>query len=548
METPLTEPLLKRPLFTMAFSWCRCVSAGLAASFATIAFVYVSVLFYVVAAPVLGVFGVSEMTPESFAAFAGAWGALTFFGVSVTWCAYRVARNGVIRKTFTHGLVVSLAATLGVWLIYLFIIPPLRLREAILYLLLGLICAVTGGLLAQTAIARRAATYTVTRRIRNAESLDAIVIAIGEGLRRDWIAGVAIWSLDNDLMGLSALNKGQATQKKFASWTVGVEQKLGAVFDGRWSTVCRLALERDHTLLRSKNLSCRERAVWSRSEICSMLLIRLRSIDGRALGVLAVASRRSSISPSHLREILTVAQHAAVAVEGLHMRAQARKVGESSERSRIRYDMHDTVAQDIANATSLLQRACSEALVSVNPSEDSPWTKVLQAEKISKEALSEIRRVMWALGPEALETSSLPDVLAQLADEWSRKTSVHTSTTISGDPCSIDLSVQVVLIRTVQEALSNVRKHASARNVHMTLSYIDDNVVLDVCDDGVGFDPCKTYKVGPANTGGYGLEFMRERARKLGGDLVVESHPGEGTTLALELPCFGPNARFERHE
>lgn len=545
METPLAETLLKRSHLAIAPSWYRCVFAGLIVSFATVAFIYVSVLSYVIAAPVLGTLGMSERTSESFAAFIGVWGALVFFGVSVVWGAYRVARRTVIRKAFTHGLVVGFTATLGVWLIFLFIIPPLRLREAMLYLFLGLICAAMGGFLGQTNVARQAATYAVTRRIRKAGTLEDIVTAIGEGPWTDWISSVTIWSFVNSSVELSAFDNIPANRENLVSWTSRVKQRSNAVFGGRWSMLL-LELDRDYTLLKSENLSRSERAKWSKAGVSSMLLVQLRGIDDRVLGVLAIASCRSSILTPRLREILTVAEHAAITVEDLHIRAQARTVGENYERSRIRHDMHDTVAQDLANAASLLHGARSEALESVDPSENSPWSKVLQAEKISKEALSEMRRVIWALGPEALEASSLPAVVTQLADEWSRETLIHVSTTISGDPCAVDLSVQVVLIRMAQEALTNVRKHASAKSVSLTLSYIDDSIILDIHDDGVGFDHCKVLKTGPTNTGGYGLGFMRERAHKLGGALVVESHPGEGTTLALEVPCSSCSARSER--
>lgn len=95
---------------------------------------------------------------------------------------------------------------------------------------------------------------------------------------------------------------------------------------------------------------------------------------------------------------------------------------------------------------------------------------------------------------------------------------------------------EVTLLRTAQEALSNVRKHAGAGKVVLTLSYMEDVVTLDARDDGVGFDPERMVD-GPAGEGGgFGLGAMRERAARLGGTLRVESRLGDGTALTVELP------------
>lgn len=93
-----------------------------------------------------------------------------------------------------------------------------------------------------------------------------------------------------------------------------------------------------------------------------------------------------------------------------------------------------------------------------------------------------------------------------------------------------------MLLRATQEALANVRKHARASQVSVTLSYMDDMVVLDVQDNGLGFDPAKD-PMSPADhiESGYGLTAMRERIEQLGGTLLVESAPSEGTTLVVEI-------------
>jgi signal transduction histidine kinase len=88
----------------------------------------------------------------------------------------------------------------------------------------------------------------------------------------------------------------------------------------------------------------------------------------------------------------------------------------------------------------------------------------------------------------------------------------------------------------MQEGLANVHKHAQAQQVTVTLSYMEDQVALDVHDDGVGFDPELLSIPVDQSRGGFGLQTMRERVAQIGGQLIIESNPGEGTTLAIQIP------------
>ena len=92
-----------------------------------------------------------------------------------------------------------------------------------------------------------------------------------------------------------------------------------------------------------------------------------------------------------------------------------------------------------------------------------------------------------------------------------------------------------MLLRAAQEALRNIDTHAKADHVHVTLSYLGDTVVLDISDDGVGFEPGDVHDRG-ALTGGQGLATLARRAEALGGTLQIESTAGRGTTVSLHLP------------
>jgi signal transduction histidine kinase len=212
----------------------------------------------------------------------------------------------------------------------------------------------------------------------------------------------------------------------------------------------------------------------------------------------------------------------------------SQQAGAVQERQRLAYEIHDTLAQGFM---SIIMHA--EAAESTLPASAGNVQRYLdQIRRTARENLSEARRLMWALQPEALERASLPDVLSHLCRKWSEEQSVAVDMIITGSRQMLRPEIEVTLLRATQEGLANVSKHARASQVTVTLSYIDDMVVLDVQDDGVGFDPEQMPLVYEHTSSGFGLKALRERAEHLGGTLSVESIAGEGTTLAMVLPAL----------
>ena len=115
-----------------------------------------------------------------------------------------------------------------------------------------------------------------------------------------------------------------------------------------------------------------------------------------------------------------------------------------------------------------------------------------------------------------------------MTDSWTARTNVPVAFTTTGEARSLHPEVEVTLLRAAQEALTNVAKHADATRVGLTLSYMEDLVTLDVRDDGVGFEPTRR---------GFGLTGMRQRVHGVGGELAVESTPGEGTAISASVPA-----------
>jgi signal transduction histidine kinase len=173
-----------------------------------------------------------------------------------------------------------------------------------------------------------------------------------------------------------------------------------------------------------------------------------------------------------------------------------------------------------------------------------------QARRTARENLLEARRLMWALQPEALDHAQLPEVLTHLAEQWARDHHVAASIAITGAACPLRPEIEVVLLRATQEALTNIGKHAHASTVAITLSYMEDEIALDVQDDGCGFD-LAALPTSPQTTSGFGLQALRARVEQAGGTLSVESTPGEGATIAVALPVVSngsllcPETSFE---
>jgi signal transduction histidine kinase len=220
--------------------------------------------------------------------------------------------------------------------------------------------------------------------------------------------------------------------------------------------------------------------------------------------------------------------------------AAERQAGRLAERQRLARDLHDTLTQGFASVVLLLE-AAQESLALGRPVE----RHIAQALRSARDNLAESRRVVWALRPRPLAEQPLPQALGELTGRLAEETGLGAETVVTGTARPLPAHVEEALLRIVQEALANVRKHAAASRVTVTLSYLDDVAMLDVHDDGVGFDHAATVAAAGA---GLGLHAMAERVAALGGSLVVESAPGEGTTIAVEVPAPIGEAQVEPTE
>jgi signal transduction histidine kinase len=128
-----------------------------------------------------------------------------------------------------------------------------------------------------------------------------------------------------------------------------------------------------------------------------------------------------------------------------------------------------------------------------------------------------------------------------MAKRWAEASDVELVLDTTGDPRPLLPELEVTLFRVAQEALTNVGKHAGAGRVGLTLSYMDDVVVLDVRDDGCGFEPGAAPAAEPGS--GFGLVAMEQRVRRVAGTFSIESGPGEGMALSASVPAIPAEVR-----
>ena len=209
------------------------------------------------------------------------------------------------------------------------------------------------------------------------------------------------------------------------------------------------------------------------------------------------------------------------------------------ERSRLARDLHDGPIQVLVGLNMQMGLFLT-SLGDANPPPDEPLTTMRTEVRA---LLSELRQVCAELRPPMLDTIGLGAALSTLAEEWSAQCEVRVTLDLPPDAAlrSLPDDVAVNLYRVVQEALSNVARHAEARLITIRLSWEDARLVLTVQDDGRGFVvPAALHELTTA--GHFGLVGMQERAGLIGADWVVDSTPGCGTTVRVvwQAPARDP--------
>ncbi|HUF16695.1 MAG TPA: GAF domain-containing sensor histidine kinase [Thermoanaerobaculia bacterium] len=225
------------------------------------------------------------------------------------------------------------------------------------------------------------------------------------------------------------------------------------------------------------------------------------------------------------------AVQAGIAIDNAHLHAQAAEIATAQERLRIAHEMHDGLAQVLGYVNTKVQ-AAKQYLRNGRAEEAS--TQLDELAISAREAYGDVREAIVGLRTLPGSDRNLTEVLDEFLHQWKDQSGVSTELNIDPD-LRLQTSVELQLVRIIQESLTNVRKHARARVVRVDVHRHNGLLVASVTDDGVGFNPELTRR---GEFPRFGLSTMRERATSIGGSLEIESSPGSGTTVRFTMPSI----------
>jgi two-component system NarL family sensor kinase len=249
----------------------------------------------------------------------------------------------------------------------------------------------------------------------------------------------------------------------------------------------------------------------------------------KELGVLNVASVDwRELSPDDLRILHTVGDLLSIAIERARLFARSAEYGAAEERNRLAREIHDTLAQGLSGIS--LQLETADLLLEGKPGLESAQHAVKRALRLARANLEEARRSVLDLRAAPLEGRSLAQALEKLAESTTARNNLPVSFEVTGGNHPLPVRIEAGLYRIAQEALANILQHAAASRAYIRLVTTPAQVTLLVEDDGHGFDPAEIPE------GRFGLVGLAERARLLGGRLEIQTAPGEGARLQVEIP------------
>ena len=374
----------------------------------------------------------------------------------------------------------------------------------------------------------------MTRRSEDASLLNDIASTLTSSLEMDEILNKTlalvmnymkveageIFLLEDDKQTLRmVLHRGQAAE---AFWTHN-RFRVGDGFPGLVAQTCEpiisVDLAKDARFLRDAVVQ---------AGFHQIACLPMKS-SGNLVGVLSVATRgQSPFDARDVQLLSAVGNWAGLAIENARLHQNARRLAVLEERERIGMDLHDGVIQSIYGvglAMENIQHMLAEG-------ETQAKSRVKHAIDDLNQVISDIRAYILDLRPRQMNNENLLDGLKRLAAEYRANT--LASATVNGAKAKLDSLPQthsMALFHICQESLANVAKHAAAKRVSVNVWTTDERVVMEIRDNGRGFDPDKMSK-----SIGHGLANMQTRVRAVGGEVDISSAPGEGTTILAWVP------------
>jgi signal transduction histidine kinase len=243
-------------------------------------------------------------------------------------------------------------------------------------------------------------------------------------------------------------------------------------------------------------------------------------------GLVLYYSTPRQLSEEEIGLAVTLADHAALAIENARLRTQVRQTAVTAERNRLARDLHDSVAQALYSMT-LYAEATNRAMAAGK--QDVVTENMRELHDMAREAMLDMRLLIFELHPPVLEDEGLVAALqARIAAVESRG-GVQVEVCTDGER-RLPLPIEEALYWITQEALNNAVKHAKAQHVTVQLRFDEEKAYLEVRDDGLGFDAADAELAG-----GLGMRGIKERVRQIDAKLHIDSIPEEGTSVKVEV-------------
>lgn len=256
----------------------------------------------------------------------------------------------------------------------------------------------------------------------------------------------------------------------------------------------------------------------------------------RPLGIMNVTGPAwRKLSADELRLLSTIGYQAGVTIERARLTEESARLARYEERTRAAREIHDTLAQSLTAITLQLDGALKQLDESATASDPAPQLasarhRLSRALDVAREGLEEARRSVSVLRGAPMTSSPLPIALRALARTFTSQTGIRVRVTVVGRR-DLPADVENELSRIAQEALANVHKHAGVGEAALALHIGARRVRLTVRDSGRGFSRSAR------PTGGHGVVGMKERAALIGGDVIIQSRRGKGTTVTVSVPA-----------
>jgi signal transduction histidine kinase len=251
-------------------------------------------------------------------------------------------------------------------------------------------------------------------------------------------------------------------------------------------------------------------------------------VKGKVIGVLDIQSQSlNAFDESDTVVLQSLADQAAVAIENAQLYKRAQQLAVVEERNRLARELHDSVTQALYGITLHAEAAFRQLKAGERELADE---QLRELRNTAHEALREMRLLIFELRPSVVELQGLVPALRARLEAVEERAGLKVDFKLTGK-LELNEKVQDGLYRIAQEALNNALKHAKANHIELNIKASPASVVLEICDDGQGFDP-ETAVEG----GGLGLDGMIERAELMKGKLTLSSKPGSGTKVIIEVP------------